>query len=123
MNLDYVRDEIARMRVQIRRQQNEIELLKRAGISTASAELLLARMRAMIFVIDERGSELSLRGKARDKLSTVQFPTHHQADAGPGDGLSRRKKYERWSGTKRCASGLFDGLGPNRGAQQWQLRS
>ena len=27
----------------------------------------------MIFVIDERGSELSLRGQARDKLSTVQF--------------------------------------------------
>ena len=48
MNLDYVRDEIARMRVQMRRQQNEIELLKRAGISTASAELLLARMRAKV---------------------------------------------------------------------------
>jgi hypothetical protein len=34
--------------------------------------------RWMIFVIDERSSELSLRGKARDKLSAVQFPKHRQ---------------------------------------------
>jgi hypothetical protein len=33
MNLDYVRNEIARMRVQIRRQQNEIEMLSHAGNS------------------------------------------------------------------------------------------
>ena len=46
MNLDYVCNEIARMRVQIRHQENEIEMLKRAGIITASAELLLVRMRA-----------------------------------------------------------------------------
>jgi hypothetical protein len=86
----------------------------------------------MIFVIDERSSELSLRGKARDNLSTVQFPAHEsacdQADAIAGDQalrlwVSRRKKCERWSGTKRCAFGLFEGLGPNRGARQWQLRS
>ena len=30
MNLDYVRSEFARMRAQIRRQQNEIEMLSRA---------------------------------------------------------------------------------------------
>jgi hypothetical protein len=48
MNPDYVRDEIARMHVEIRHQENEIEMLKRAGISTASAELLLVRMRAKL---------------------------------------------------------------------------
>lgn len=48
MNIDYVQNEIARMRVQIRQQQSEIEMLRRAGISTASAELLLARMRAKV---------------------------------------------------------------------------
>jgi hypothetical protein len=48
MNLDYVCNEIARMRVEIRHQENEIEMLKRAGISTASAELLLVRMRAKL---------------------------------------------------------------------------
>jgi hypothetical protein len=48
MNPDYVRDEIARLHVEIRRQENEIEMLKRAGISTASAELLLVRMRAKL---------------------------------------------------------------------------
>ena len=80
MNLDYVRDEIARMRVQMRRQQNEIELLKRAGISTASAELLLARMRAKVDDLCNRRARLRTvaQGKARDKLSTVQFPTHRQ---------------------------------------------
>jgi hypothetical protein len=31
MNLDYVRNDVARMREQIRRQQNEIEMLSRAG--------------------------------------------------------------------------------------------
>ena len=33
----------------------------------------------MILVTDERSSELSLRGKASDKLSTVQFPAHDSA--------------------------------------------
>jgi hypothetical protein len=56
MNLDCFCNESARMRVQIRRQQNEIEMLGRAGISTASAELLLARMRAKVdyLMIEER---------------------------------------------------------------------
>jgi hypothetical protein len=36
------------MRRQIRAQEFEIRMLQRAGVSTASAELLLARMRAKI---------------------------------------------------------------------------
>ena len=32
----------------------------------------------MIFIIEERSCELSLRGMARDKLLTVQFPTRRR---------------------------------------------
>jgi len=48
MDLDHVRSEIEHMRVQVGRQRREILQLQRAGISTASAELLLARMHAKI---------------------------------------------------------------------------
>jgi hypothetical protein len=48
MGLDHVRSEIEHMRVQVGRQRKEILQLKRAGISTASAELLLTRMLAKI---------------------------------------------------------------------------
>ncbi|QHO78318.1 hypothetical protein ACH79_42760 [Bradyrhizobium sp. CCBAU 051011] len=44
MGLDHVRSEIEQMRVQVGRQRKEILQLQRAGISTASAELLLQRM-------------------------------------------------------------------------------
>ena len=43
-DLNYIRAEIERMRVQVGRQRKEILQLQRAGISTASAELLLQRM-------------------------------------------------------------------------------
>ena len=48
MNLDHVRSEIEHMRIQVGRQRKEILQLQRAGISTASAELLLGRMHAKI---------------------------------------------------------------------------
>lgn len=48
MGLDHVRSEIEHMRVQVGRQRREILLLQRAGIATASAELLLGRMLAKI---------------------------------------------------------------------------
>jgi hypothetical protein len=48
MQLDHIRGEIERMRVQVSRQRKEILQLQRAGISTASAELLLARMHTKI---------------------------------------------------------------------------
>ena len=50
MGLDHVRSEIEHMRVQLGRQRKEILQLQRAGISTASAELLLQRMLAKIDV-------------------------------------------------------------------------
>jgi hypothetical protein len=48
MKLDWVRNEIARMRGQLRAQEREIQMLQRAGVATASAELLLLRMRAKV---------------------------------------------------------------------------
>jgi hypothetical protein len=44
MDLNFTRTEIERMRYQVGRQRKEILQLQRAGISTASAELLLQRM-------------------------------------------------------------------------------
>jgi hypothetical protein len=43
-DIEFVRGEIQRMRAQVNRQRSEIRQLKRANISTASAELLLQRM-------------------------------------------------------------------------------
>jgi hypothetical protein len=43
-----VRNEITRMRGQLRAQEREIRMLQRAGVSTASAELLLSRMRVKV---------------------------------------------------------------------------
>ena len=43
-DLDFIRAEIERMRVQVGRQRKEILQLERAGIPTASAEALLRRM-------------------------------------------------------------------------------
>jgi hypothetical protein len=48
MGLDHVRSEIEHMRAQVGRQRKEILRLQRAGIATASAELLFVRMLAKI---------------------------------------------------------------------------
>jgi hypothetical protein len=48
MTLQFICFEIARLSLQIRRQQNEVFTLQRSGIGTASAELLLARMQASV---------------------------------------------------------------------------
>jgi hypothetical protein len=48
MQLPYIRAEIERMRRRIGRKQKDIQSLKRAGIRTASVELLLARMQATV---------------------------------------------------------------------------
>lgn len=47
-DLDFIRREIEHMRVQVSRQRKEILQLQRAGIATAAAELLLARMHTKI---------------------------------------------------------------------------
>jgi hypothetical protein len=62
MGLDHVRSEIEHMRVQVGRQRKEILQLQRAGIPTASAELLLGRMLAKV---DDLCAQ-------RDRLKTEQ---------------------------------------------------
>jgi hypothetical protein len=47
-SLEFIFDEIERLRVQICRQQRDILALQRSGRSTVSAETLLERMRASI---------------------------------------------------------------------------
>jgi hypothetical protein len=47
-DIDFIRGEIERMRVQVGRQRKEILQLQKAGISTGSAEALLERMLAKI---------------------------------------------------------------------------
>ena len=46
--LEWVRSEITRVRGDIRAQERENRMLERAGLATASAELLLVRMRAKV---------------------------------------------------------------------------
>ena len=46
--LDWVRSEITRVSGQLRAQEREIRMLQRADVPTASAELLLTRMRAKL---------------------------------------------------------------------------
>ena len=48
MTLQFICAEIERLRLQSRRQQNEVFTLGRSGIGTAPAELLLARMQASV---------------------------------------------------------------------------
>jgi hypothetical protein len=47
-DLNFIRAEIERMRVQVSRQRKEILVLQRAGINSLPAEALLARMLANI---------------------------------------------------------------------------
>ena len=65
MGLDHVRSEIEFMRTQVGRQRREILQLQRAGIPTASAELLLGRM---LSKIDELCAE-------RERLEKEEGPT------------------------------------------------
>lgn len=68
MGLDHIRAEIARMRVQIKRQQRDILDLQKAGINTASAVALLERMHTKV---DELvGERNRLTGEARSEART-----------------------------------------------------
>jgi hypothetical protein len=75
MDLDHVRSEIEHMRVQVGRQRKEILQLQRAGIGTASAELLLGRMLAKI-------EDLCAERDRQEEGS----PTQGRLAAGVGDG-------------------------------------
>ncbi|MDB5513359.1 MAG: hypothetical protein JWQ17_117 [Tardiphaga sp.] len=62
-DLSFIRAEIERMRVQIRRQQKDILALQRSGIPTRSAEELLAKMRNTVDALCVQRDRLL--GKAR----------------------------------------------------------
>lgn len=66
MDLDFIRAEIARLRAQVRYQRRDIQTLSRAGLSTASAEELLARMESRIDELceqrDHKKGELKVAG-------------------------------------------------------------
>jgi hypothetical protein len=68
MQLDYVRGEIERMRVQVSRQRKEIVQLQRAGISTTSAELLLARMHTKIDALCAERERLKMEQPSKPKV-------------------------------------------------------
>ncbi|QDF37470.1 hypothetical protein FJN17_07745 [Bradyrhizobium symbiodeficiens] len=57
-DINYIRAEIDRMRVQVGRQRKEILQLQRAGIGTASAEALLSRMEAKIETLCAQRDEM-----------------------------------------------------------------
>jgi hypothetical protein len=61
-DIDFIRGEIERMRVQVGRQRKEILSLQRAGISTASAEALLERMLTKIDTLCEERDKLRALG-------------------------------------------------------------
>ncbi|MHB0767045.1 hypothetical protein ACYCVF_15555 [Bradyrhizobium sp. 1.29L] len=68
--LEDVRSEIERMRGQIGRQRKEILQLQRAGIGTASAEALLARMQAKVDQLVTQRDEMKST-EAREKKTRV----------------------------------------------------
>jgi hypothetical protein len=63
-----IRTEIERMRVQIQRQRKDILSLQRDGISTVSAEALLARMHATVDDLCAKRDRLVAEASIRSPL-------------------------------------------------------
>lgn len=80
-DIDFIRTDIGRRRAQVGRQRQEILALQRAGIPTASAEALLARM---LDKIDELCSQ-------RDQLKAVSQSGPLQAEASQEKALGGRQ--------------------------------
>jgi hypothetical protein len=76
MELPYIRAEIETRRRQILRQRKEIQALQRAGISTRSAEELLARMQAKV-------DELYLERDRQAGEQRVKYPGTNKIIEGP----------------------------------------
>jgi hypothetical protein len=54
MSIEFIQTEIERLRVQIRRQQKELEASRRANRPTGTAEELLSRMKANIVTLSAK---------------------------------------------------------------------
>jgi hypothetical protein len=78
MQLEYIRSEIERMRVQIRRQRSDIQKLQRAGISTVSAEALLGRMQ-------DRVDELCIERDRQVGETRVKYAGTNKVIRGPNE--------------------------------------
>jgi hypothetical protein len=77
MKLHWVRNEIARMRGQIRAREREIHMLQWAGVATVSAELLLSRMRAKV---DDLCPERTRSGRLRaGKLPSRSISSRYES--------------------------------------------
>ena len=80
-DIDFIRADIERRRAQVGRQRKEILALQKAGIPTASAEALLARM---LDKIDELCSE-------RDRIKAASQSGPLQADVSQEKALGGRR--------------------------------
>jgi hypothetical protein len=67
MGLDHIKAEIARMRVQIKRQQKDISSLQKAGISTASAVALLERMQDKVDALCQERDRLNGEERLKER--------------------------------------------------------
>ncbi len=76
MELPYIRAEIENRRRHILRQRKEIQALQRAGISTRSAEELLARMQTKV-------DELCAERDRQMKEQRVKYPNTDKFIKGP----------------------------------------
>ena len=83
-DIDFVRAEIEHMRLQVHRQRKEIVQLQRAGIPTASAELLLGRMHAKI------DSLCAERERLKKQIPAPRRATSSVAEV--GDEVVRRQR-------------------------------
>jgi hypothetical protein len=100
-DIEFIRAEIERMRIQVCRQRGEIRQLQRAGISTTSTEALLDRM---LNNIDGLCAE-------RDRLKKEQpRPSKGKCWAGVGGEYARASKLVRRQG-RQSAVGQNSGRG------------
>lgn len=81
MDLNFIRDDIEQMRRQILRQRKEIRDLQRAGISTTTADDLLARIQAKVDGLC--GDRDRMSGEQRRK-----YPTPAKSSTGRHSGGS-----------------------------------
>jgi hypothetical protein len=82
MNLNHIKAEIARMRVQIKRQQRDIQDLQRAGISNASAVALLERMQDKVDTLclerDRLNGEERLKARTYSTGKAIRGADHRR---------------------------------------------
>lgn len=72
MELSFIRAEIERMRRQIGCQRNDIQTLRRVGISTVSAKELLSRVSNKLDEFCEKRDELKGKESDQKRLPSVE---------------------------------------------------